>query len=1067
MRVCPSCGEENPDRFRLCGFCGSALTPAAPPQELRKTVTIVFSDLKGSTSLGEALDSESLREVMTRYFEEMQAALERHGGVVEKFIGDAVMAVFGIPRAHEDDALRAVRAALDMKTALERLNRELETFWGVQLANRTGVNTGEVVSGDAGSGQRLVTGDAVNVAARLEQAAPHNEILIGEPTYRLVKDAVEVETVEPLALKGKSEPVPAFRLLAVTKSEALTRHLDAPMVGRGAELAHLRSESARSQTDRRCRLVTIMGEAGAGKSRLLGEFLAGVAEDTLVLRGRCLSYGEGITFWPLTEVVRAAASYGEDDSAEYACARIAALCSGDAEVSDRVAAAIGLSSSSYPVEEMFFGARKLLESLSRRAALVVVFEDIHWGEPVFLDFIEHFGRASFDGSLLLIATARRELLEERPDWLENTSAASTITLEALSDAESMLVIENLLGEAGLPPEAGDRIVKAAGGNPLFVEQMLSMMLDEALLSQDEEGRWTLASTDLGAPSSISALIAARLDRLPEEERSVLGRAAVVGQNFYVGAVRKMSPEEMRLRVGGLLTALTQRSLIALGESFFAGEESFSFRHALIQDNAYNGLLKKTRAELHEAFATWLERAAGARIQEYEEILGYHLERAFGYRASLGPVSENARRLAERAARLLISAGRRAFARGDMPASANLLKRASVLLDEGDPVRLELAPLMGEALMALGRLGEAEDGLEQAVHRARTVGDRRLEMEASLVLILIRYLTDPQAHSSEVLALCEEAVPVFEAVGDQSGLARSWRMVATVHGTACRYAEAEQALRKSIDHARLSGDVRQQLRTLPQFALPAVHGPIPVAEAIVRCEELLEHTTGDRRSQAQIMCSLAHLHAKQGGFERARKLYQRSRAIFEDAGEALLAAFISLDSAEVELLAGNAEGAERELRRDYEALHLMGETYALSTTAAMLADVLCRRGRFKEARLITQLSEGITAPDDVETQALWRTTRAMLLVDSGNCSEAVKLAEQGVEFIGKTDALDAQAHALVVFAQVLRAAGEETRAQDALQTALSLQEAKGNVVAAAATRAALGLPVSDPAPEIRA
>src|SRR5439155_15004657 len=286
MQICPGCGEENPAKFRLCGFCGTALAAELPPQEVRKTVTLVFSDLKGSTNLGEKLDSEALREVMSRYFEEMKRPLERHGGRIEKYIGDAIMAVFGLPRAHEDDALRAVRAAFEMKEALARLNDELERRWGVRLENRTGVNTGEVVSGDSASAQRLVTGDAVNVAARLEQAAPALDVLIGEPTYRLVRHVVEVEAVEPLELKGKSERVPAYRLLGVhATDEEIARRRGAPLVGREAESQVLREAFELACGTRHCQSVTLVGPAGLGKSRLTEEFARAARESARVLRG--------------------------------------------------------------------------------------------------------------------------------------------------------------------------------------------------------------------------------------------------------------------------------------------------------------------------------------------------------------------------------------------------------------------------------------------------------------------------------------------------------------------------------------------------------------------------------------------------------------------------------------------------------------------------------------------------------------------------------------------------------------------------------------------------------------
>ncbi|HEU0304766.1 MAG TPA: adenylate/guanylate cyclase domain-containing protein, partial [Gaiellaceae bacterium] len=416
--VCPSCGEENPDRFRLCGFCGAELTPAPAKQELRKTVTIVFSDLKGSTSLGERLDPEALREVLRRYFEEMRSVLEAHGGRVEKYIGDAVMAVFGLPRVREDDALRAVRAAAGMQEALAALNDELERRWGVALVNRTGVNTGELVVGERLAGDHLVTGDAVNVAARLEQAAGEYEVLIGEPTYRLVRDAVDVEEVEPLALKGKAEPVPAYRLVAVREREAgFARRSDAPLVGREAELAVLLGEHELSVLDRSCRCVTILGDAGLGKSRLSQALAESVGDRSTVLRGRCLSYGEGITFWPIVEIVRDAAAIQESDTADVARSKLLALV-GDDLVVARLVSAVGLSLEQLPVEELFWGIRKLFERLAAERPLVVVFDDIHWAEPVFLDLIRYLVDSTEEAPLLLVCPARHELLERHPDLEE-------------------------------------------------------------------------------------------------------------------------------------------------------------------------------------------------------------------------------------------------------------------------------------------------------------------------------------------------------------------------------------------------------------------------------------------------------------------------------------------------------------------------------------------------------------------------------------------------------------------------------------------------------------------------
>jgi class 3 adenylate cyclase/tetratricopeptide (TPR) repeat protein len=1055
VRLCPTCGEENPDRFRLCGSCGSQLVDSGPAEQSRRTVTVVFCDLVGSTSLAERLDAESLREVLAHYFAEMQAVLERHGGRVEKYIGDAIVAVFGLPRAHEDDALRAVRAAAEMKESLTRVNQELDQRWGVRLANRTGVNTGEVVAGDITPGQRIVTGDMVNVAARLEQAAPQLEVLLGGSTYRLVRNAVEVEALEPLELKGKAERVPAFRLVSVLTGEAFARRTDTPLVGRAAELDRLNEWLGRAVEERSGQLVTLVGDAGVGKSRLIHEFVTRIHGKASVLRGRCLPYGEGITFWPLGEVVRQAAGIHPHEPPDEARAKLAALAR-DAEsgVVDRVAAAIGLSVESFPIAEIFWAVRILIENLAREHPLVVVVDDIHWAESTFLDLLDHLAGSAHDAPLLLLCTTRRDLLEERPGWSEARPNAETIFLGPLSRDESTQIAMNLLGNIDLPSELQTRIVDAAGGNALFIEQMLSMLVDDGLVWKEVSGRWGVSpeASSFAVPPSIFALLSARLDRLAREERSVVDRGAVIGQVFYRGAVLALSPEALRLHVDPSLEALGRKELIAAQQSDFSDDDAFRFHHILIRDAAYQGLLKRARIDLHEAYATWLEEQAG-NLLEFEEIRGYHLEQAYRYRTELGTPDEQARDVGDRAARLLSAAGRRAFAQGDMPAAANLLGRGASLLPPADPLRLSLLPDLGEALMDLGEFARADELVEEAIHGAASLDDLRLGMDALVVKLLIRSSLEEGAWVEQTLREAERAIFVLETAVDTRALARAWRLVGFVQATAGNYGQAEEALGRAIELARSLGDRREETRNLSIYAACALYGPMPVPDAIRHCEKLLERTTGNQRNEALIRLYLSQLYAMRGDFERARDLYRSSRASLVEQGETVLAAFTASNSARVEMLAEDPLAAEAELRRDYEALERMGEKYFLSTVAGLFAHALYLTNRLEEADEFARVSKQ-TAGDDVESQSLWRRARAKVLARLGRREEAEALAREACALVERIDSPSTRANSLLDLAEVLALSGEAPAAIPLVGEAVLLHERKGNLVAAERARAVL-------------
>jgi class 3 adenylate cyclase len=694
MQRCRHCGQENPDGFRLCGMCGSPLAAAEP--ERRKLATLLFCDMSGSTAMGERVDAESVRDLMFRYFHEMRSAIERHGGTVEKFIGDAVMAVFGVPEAHEDDALRAVRAASEMRDRLAQLNQELERRFGTTVSLRIGVNTGEVVTGDSSSRQALVTGEAVNLAARLEQAAGTGEILLGESTFRLVRDGVSADPVDPFHVKGKSEPIHAYRLRSVIiDAPRRPRRLNARLVGRHGDLRMLERTFADVAAGRRCRIATIVGEPGVGKSRLADAFVASVADRATIFAGHCLSYGEGITFWPLAEIVRAAAGIRDEDAQEEAHDRVRALLAGQddgALVSERVAQAIGLAGGAASAQEIAWAFRRLFQTLAERRPLVLLVDDLQWAEPTLLDLVTDLEQLSEDAPILLLALARPEFLEAGRGW------EPIIRLEPLGESEAQGLIEGVLGEGSVAPEASRAITRAAAGNPLFVEELLAMFIEQGVLQREDSG-W-ISTQDLSRfaiPPTINALLGARLDGLHPRQRAAVECASIEGQVFHRGAVIELSEPQHRDDVGSDLMALTGKGFVQAAEAAFADEAAFRFRHILIRDAAYAAVPKKLRAELHERFAEWLLQRITDRLAEYEEILGHHLERAYLYRAELGPADAHAGELARDAARRLASAGQRALARGDLPAARSFFSRIITLLPPTDPVRLTLVPDRGAAL----------------------------------------------------------------------------------------------------------------------------------------------------------------------------------------------------------------------------------------------------------------------------------------------------------------------------------------------------------------------------------
>ena len=969
-------------------------------REQRKVVTILFCDLVGSTALGESTDPEALRARMRRYFDDLRVIIERHGGVVEKFVGDAVMAVFGIPTAHEDDALRALRAAAEMRATIAEHGLEA----------RIGVNTGEVVVG--GEGETLLTGDAVNVAARLEQAAPPGHALIGPETRLLARDAVRVEVVEPLVLKGKAEPVQAYRLLEVFADAApLARRLETPFIGRERERRRLWRDYEDAVADRTCRLFTLLGPAGIGKSRLVADLLERIGDSADVLRGRCLPYGEGITYWPLVEML----------------------------------AAIGVETesvvSSTP-EETRVTFRRLLEARAANRSQIVVVDDLQWAEPVFIDLVEHVADLSRNAPIFLLCVARTELLDARPDWGGGKLNAASLLLEPLSADECEDLIENLLGESTLSESTRERIAAASEGNALYVEEMVAMVRE-----RDGNG-------DIVMPPTIHALLQARLDLLADEERLVIGHAAVEGEVFHRGSVLELVPTELRPELDDQLSRLVRKELIRPETALVADEQAFRFRHLLIRDAAYGAMPKELRAHLHERLAAWLGGSDRGLAFELDEILGYHLEQAVLLRAELGQDGEAERELAVRAGARLVTAGQGALGRADFSAAVGLLQRGVDLLPPGDPNRLAALPDLAQSLQRRGELENVDGVLRAAIEEANRAGNAGAEARARLAYNSLQTRVDPEANVEDELAQAIEIAASLEQAEDLANLARAYTEIGMCRFMLGRAGEGELDLGRAADLARQVGDRALEREAMYARLRPIAWGPTHAADGAEYCSMVIDSQTANVADKAHALQVRGLCEAMQGDVEAARTSTLRAWRLIEEFGLTLQRSVYAMDVGSAEGLLGDLDRAEHELRKGHDLLVDIGDTGARCTVDAMLADVLVRAGRLDDAAELALESRAISAADDLDAQPRWRAALARVLARRGEHVRAEELAREAVGLVDPIDLLLLKGTVYDAFAEVLAGAGRTDEALVAVEQAIAVHEQKGNVVSAERSRTVL-------------
>jgi class 3 adenylate cyclase/tetratricopeptide (TPR) repeat protein len=763
--VCASCGQDTPEGFPRCANCGALLEVAATAEE-RKVVSVLFCDLVGFTAQSETADPEDVRRILDEYFAAARAAIEAFGGVVEKFIGDAVVGVFGVPAAHEDDPERAVRAGLRIVEDAERL----QAVGGEPLRLRIGVNTGEALVRlhvVPGSGEGFLAGDAVNTAARIQSAAPEMGVLVGLATYTAAERVFDFEELEPATLKGKTEAVRVFQArapLARLGADLIRRH-DSPYVGRAADLELLKGLFDTSVETSSARLVTVVGEPGIGKSRIVAELLAHAQEREPRLtwrQGRCLAYGDGITFWALGEIVKAHTGILETDDQETATTKLGAVLpeGPDREwLRRRLLPLVGVDASSKAErEELFKAWRTFLETVAEATPTVLVFEDVHWADDAMLAFIEHLADHVEGVPLLVVCTARPELYDRHGAFAAGLDNAHRIALAPLTDAETGDLLTRLLEEPAIPEELRGLIAERAGGNPLYVEELVRLLIDQELLVMKPDGAVLRPGAELPLPGSIQALIAARLDALPAEHKALLADASVVGKVFWAGAVAQTG-DRNPAEVAEALRELSRKELVRpAARSSMAGESQYAFWHVLTRDVAYGQLPRASRAAKHVAAAGWLEGIAGDRVEDVADVLAHHYATALDLAVAAGDV-EQADALSETARRFLTLAGRRAL-NLDLAAATRFFERALALTPAGHPERAEALLDFVGAVEDIERIDEARKAAEESATLFEERGDPLGQARATLLLAGIFLWLGDNAPREELI---ERALALLESL----------------------------------------------------------------------------------------------------------------------------------------------------------------------------------------------------------------------------------------------------------------------------------------------------------------
>ncbi|HEV8278207.1 MAG TPA: adenylate/guanylate cyclase domain-containing protein [Streptosporangiaceae bacterium] len=1032
MSVCPSCGHGNQAGAKFCSECGAALTIAEPlAREERKVVTVLFADLVGFTSRAEQMDPEDVRALLSQYYARLRAELERFGGTVEKFIGDAVMALFGAPVAHEDDPERAVRAAL----AIRDWVREEE-----QIQARVAVHTGEaliMLAARLGQGEGMAAGDVVNTAARLQAAAPVNGILVGERTYRQTRAAIEYRPAPPVEAKGKRDPVPVWEAVqARARLGVDVPHLArTALVGRDRELGVLRDMLARARAERSPQLVTLVGVPGIGKSRLVFELRQIAEADGQLIswrQGRSLPYGEGVSFWALAEMVKAQAGILEDDSLAEAGVKLAATAAevlGGIQEADWVArhlgALVGLGGGvpgGGDRSEAFAAWRQFVEALAEARPLVLVFEDLHWADDGLLDFVDYLAGWAGQVPLLVVGTTRPELLARRPGWGGGTPNALTLSLAPLSEQDTARLIGSLLGRPVL--EAGQQaaLLAQAGGNPLYAEQYVQMLAEQG------------AGRELPLPESVQGIIAARLDLLAPPDKRLLQDAAVVGKVFWPGAVAALGGGPGRSELEECLHGLERRQFVRRERaSSVAGETQYAFPHVLVRDVAYGQIPRAVRAVKHAAAAGWIESLG--RAEDHAEMLAQHYLVALDLARAAGQDSAG---LAPRARTALQAAGDRAAALTALAAAAAYYRAALARWPpDAQAQRAGLLRLLGTALREVGELDQAEAVLAEGSQLAAAAGAAALAARIRILLAEIR--TACGGPEDQALAECQAAAAVLEAEGDLEGLAEAWTLTGIIRFWRGDSPAGQQALERAIADARQGGHRRAQMQASTWLAATFMPLPIPVDAAIARTEQLLQAANGEPWAEADILGALSDLYAYAGRFADARRAIARIRSVYESSGAKLRRAHGAARAGEVELIAGDPAAAEHYLREAYEAYRTSGARTYLSTVAGWLAEALYAQGRLDEARQMTEQAQAAAAPADIDAQARWRAARAKVLAQAGQFPAAHTLLDEAAALASPTCWAALQAEIPLARAEVDRLAGAPERAEASLRAALRIYQ----------------------------